>query len=378
MVRTSARTPSTKRKRGAKRPLIACVFGTRPQLIKLASVWQLLSQEIRLLLIDSGQHYDHPMAGAFYAGKGIRAPDINLGIKAKSAGSQVARIAAALDSVLAKRRPDAVVTFGDTSTTAGAAIAAAYQNIPVAHIEAGLRSFDLSAAEEKNRVLTDHLSRWLFCPTQTAVANLKNEGIINRVFGVGDVLYETFREVQSRATPSDLLASFGLTHGDYYLVTCHRAETTDDPERLRALVTVLEDLDRPTLFAVHPRARKNLIGQRLWQRLKRVKTLHLVTPFDHETTVAAIAGAKAVLTDSGGVQREAYWSRVPCLVLRDRTEWVELTNCGAVRVVDLNLTRIRRALQRRWSIRTTTDTHFRKHNASQRIVQVLLRDLAPR
>ncbi len=378
MVRTSARTPSTKRKRTTKRPLIACVFGTRPQLIKLASVWQLLSQESRLLLIDSGQHYDHAMAGTFYAGKRIRTPDINLGIKAKSAGSQVARIAVALDSILTKRRPDAVVTFGDTSTTAGAAIAAAYQNIPVAHIEAGLRSFDLRAAEEKNRVLTDHLSQWLFCPTQTAIANLKNEGITSGVFGVGDVLYETYRELQTRATSNDLLASFGLTHRDYYFVTCHRAETTDDPERLRALVTVLEDLDRPTLFAVHPRARKNLIRRRLWRRLKRITTLHLVAPFDHETTVAAIAGAKAVLTDSGGVQREAYWSRVPCLVLRDRTEWVELTNCRAVRVVDLDLTRIRQALQTRWSIRTTRDKHFRKHNASQRIVQVLLRDLAPR
>ncbi|MBD3299112.1 MAG: UDP-N-acetylglucosamine 2-epimerase (non-hydrolyzing) [candidate division Zixibacteria bacterium] len=378
MVRTSARTPSTKRKRGATRPLIACVFGTRPQLIKVASVWQLLSQQSRLLLIDSGQHYDHAMAGTFYAGKRIRTPDINLGIKAKSAGSQVARIAAALDPVFTRRRPDAIVTFGDTSTTVGAAIAAAYQNIPVAHVEAGLRSFDLRAAEEKNRVLTDHLSRWLFCPTQTAIANLKNEGITRGVFGVGDVLCETFREVQSRATPNDLFTSFGLTDGDYYLVTCHRAETTDNPERLRELVTVLEDLDRPTLFAVHPRARKNLIRQRLWQRLKRVKTLHLVAPFDHESTIAAIAGAKAVLTDSGGVQREAYWSRVPCLVLRDRTEWVELTNCGAVRVVGLNLTRVRNALRTRWSIRTTRDTHFRKHNASQKIVQILLRELTSR
>ncbi|GAB4320190.1 MAG: UDP-N-acetylglucosamine 2-epimerase (non-hydrolyzing) [Candidatus Zixiibacteriota bacterium] len=351
------------------------MFGTRPQLIKLASVWRLLSERCRLLMVDSGQHYDRQMAGTFYSGKGIRMPDINLGIRARTAGSQVARIAGALEPVFAKASPKAVVTFGDTSTTAGAAIAAAYQNISIAHIEAGLRSHDKRAAEEKNRILTDHLSRWLFCPTRTAIANLRREGITDGVHGVGDVLLETFRDAQATVDADAFLERFHLASGEYYLITCHRAETVDNPTRLRALVGVLEQLDAPSVFTVHPRARKNLIRHRLWSRLKRLEHLQITAPLDHSTTIAAISEARAVLTDSGGVQREAFWSQTPCLTLRDRTEWPETVKAGGNVIVDLDIDAIRRGLSRRRRIRRTSDPYFGKTGASRRIVDILMRDL---
>ena len=361
--------------RRSSRPLVVSAFGTRPQLIKLASVWTLLEKHFRSVLVDSGQHYDFEMAGAFYSGGRIRRPDIHLGIKRDTAASQVARIAEAMDRTLKKLRPDTLIIFGDTSTTVGAALAGSYHNIPVAHIEAGLRSFDPSSPEEKSRVVSDHLATWRFCPTRTAIANLKREGITEGVHGVGDVLYESFRRFRPVGTGSEIGARYGVSHNVYYLVTSHRAENVDDAERLKKLVAILTTLDRRTIFAVHPRARKNLIRNRLWSALRQNTNLVLTPPLDYPQTLALLRGARAVLTDSGGLQREAYWSRTPCLTLRDRTEWVETVACGANRVVELDSASVQRALSRPWRIKPITDGYFRMRDASRRIIARLKADL---
>ena len=375
MTNSSPRNRSRRGSRRHARPTVVCVFGTRPQLIKLSVVWRRLAESCRLRLVDSGQHYDHAMAGTFYEREDLRRPDFNLNVRLSSAGAQVAAIANGLDPYFKRTKPQAVITFGDTSTTAGAAIAAAYRNIPLAHIEAGLRSYDLTAAEEKNRLLTDHLSRWLFCPTKTALDNLKREGIRRGVHGTGDVLFEIFRREQTHVDVASFAAQHALIPHEYYFVTCHRAETVDHPDRLRALVRILTALDRPALFAVHPRARKNLRKHHLWDRLTRRRGLVLSAPLNHLDTLSAIAGARIVLTDSGGVQREAFWSQTPCLTLRDRTEWPETVSAGGNRVVDLDAHAIAAGLRRRWRMQSSTDPYFGRTNASRRIVQLLLRDL---
>jgi UDP-N-acetylglucosamine 2-epimerase len=345
-------------------------------LIKLAVVWGQLQKNFRSVLVDSGQHYDAELAGAFYTGERIRKPDIQLGIRAKTAAAQVARITEALDKHLRKLRPDAVVTFGDTSTTIAGALAASYNNISVAHIEAGMRSYDLTTPEEKNRLITDHLSRWLFCPTRTAVENLAREGLRKGVFGVGDLMYEAFQRNRASGRRIDIPPKLAFPRREFYFVTCHRAENVDQRERLRALTDILAQLDRPAIFAVHPRARKNLIKHRLWPRLKKLSHLRLVRPLGHQLTLALVANARAVLTDSGGLQREAYWLRTPCLTLRDRTEWVETVACGANRLVDLDADRVRRALKRRWRIEPMPDPYFRRRSPSDRIITLLLRELS--
>jgi UDP-N-acetylglucosamine 2-epimerase (non-hydrolysing)/UDP-GlcNAc3NAcA epimerase len=344
-------------------------------LIKLSSFWTVLEQHFRSVLIDSGQHYDYNMAGVFYSGGKIRRPDMHLGIKGGTPGAQVARIADAMDRALRKLQPDAQITFGDTSTTAGAALAGSYRNVPVAHVEAGLRSFDQSVPEEKNRIVADHLATWRFCPTETAIANLKREGIADGVWGVGDVLYESFCQSRPRRRSREIEASYGISPGEYYLVTCHRAETVDDPERLKKLVAILTSLDRRAIFAVHPRARRNLKRYSLWSALRRNPDLITTPPLDYITILALLRGARAVLTDSGGLQREAYWSHTPCLTLRDKTEWVETAACGANRVVDLDLALVRMALSRPWKIRPIADRYFRMRHASRTIVARLKADL---
>jgi UDP-N-acetylglucosamine 2-epimerase len=351
------------------------VFGTRPQLVKLSAVWTQLERSFRSVLVDSGQHYNSQLAGAFYSGEGIRAPDAHLGVRADTPATQIGRIAEALDNLLRKLKPDAVITFGDTSTTAGAAIAASYARIPMAHVEAGMRSFDRSTPEEKNRILADQLATWRFCPTRTAVTNLKNEGLRAGVAGVGDVMFECFLRNQPALKTSDSVKRFGLPEGEYYFLTCHRAENVDDPERLRRLFEILTRLDRPVVYAVHPRARKNFIRQKLWARLKTIDHLRLSAPLAHRETLALAASARIVLTDSGGLQREAYWLRTPCLTLRDRTEWIETVQCGANRLVDLRWDRVRTALARRWHISTISDPYFRNRTPAARIVARLKRDL---
>lgn len=352
------------------RPLVVTVFGTRPQFIKLAVLWRELESEFHSVLIDSGQHYDWELSGALRQDTGLRRPNYHLGVGSAPAASQIGRVADSLDGRLARLKPDAVLVIGDTSTTAGGAIAAAYRGIPVGHIEAGLRSFDRSAPEEKNRIIADHLSRWKFCPTHAAMENLRREGIRDGVYGVGDLMYQHWLEQHRKSDRLELPA--GLESGRYYFVTAHRAENVDAPVRLKLLVQILNSLKEPFVYPVHPRTKRNLVKLGLWKSLRGNRRAHLLDPVPYSVSLALVARAKAVLTDSGGIQREAYWDGTPCLILRDATEWPELVAAGASTLVGLNPYQVNRALVRRWRVSARSDQIFARRNPAKSISRQLV------
>ncbi len=327
---------------------IVSVVGTRPQLIKAAALSPVLRQRHDEVFVDTGQHWDESMAGAFFGELGLPRPDHSLGIGGGSQAEQTGRMLSAVETVLLAERPDAVLIYGDTNSTLAGALAAAKIDVPVAHVEAGLRSFDRRMPEEVNRVVADHLSRWLFAPTPTAVANLAAEGIVDGVALVGDLMQDlAARAVDEVRDPAVLAgAGFEVTPGRYLFATVHRAENRP-PEAIAAWAALLGAVatpDRPVILALHPgtRAALDAAGIRLseWVRV--------VDPQGYRTTLALQLHAAAVLTDSGGVQREAAWLGVPCLVLRDRTEWLEAvaSSGGRMVVVGLDAERARAELAR--------------------------------
>ncbi|MGH8529912.1 MAG: non-hydrolyzing UDP-N-acetylglucosamine 2-epimerase [Nevskiales bacterium] len=306
---------------------ILTVVGARPQFIKASVVTQALRRAgVHEVLAHTGQHYDQGMSDVFFQELAIPPPDIHLGIGSDRHGAQTGKMLAALEEVMLRERPDRVLVYGDTNSTLAAALAAAKLHIPVAHIEAGLRSFNQRMPEEINRVLTDHVSRWLFVPTTAAVANLAREGISGaRVQQSGDVMYDVAlhyaREAERR---SDILARLGLKPGQYLLATVHRAENTDDRSRLSAifegLLSVAADL--PVVLPLHPRTRKVLEQNRSEAHMGGA--LKMLDPVGYLDMLMLEKNARLIVTDSGGVQKEAFFYHVPCVTLRDETEWVEL------------------------------------------------------
>lgn len=310
---------------------VVSVVGARPQFVKAAVVNRALSQrsEIEALLIHTGQHYDAEMSKIFFEDLDIAAPEYDLGIGSGSHGSQTGKMLIAIDQVLSKIRPDAVVVYGDTNSTLAGALAAAKLHFPVLHVEAGLRSFNREMPEEINRVLTDHLSDMLFAPTDGAVTNLVREGIErNQIYKVGDVMYDAALLYAQRAEEkSDILRQLPVSPGSYILVTVHRAQNTDCTERLQVICETLCRLagQMPVIFPAHPRTRKVLERSGLLSILENVR---LIEPLGYLDMVMLEKNARLVLTDSGGVQKEAFFYRVPCVTLREETEWVELVELG--------------------------------------------------
>ncbi len=327
---------------------IVSVVGTRPQLIKAAALVPALRARHEEVFVDTGQHYDEAMAGTFFAELGLPRPDHALGVGGGSHAEQTARMLLALEPVLVAERPDAVLVYGDTNSTLAGALTAAKLGIPVAHVEAGLRSFDRRMPEELNRVVADHLSRWLFAPTPAAVANLAAEGVTDGVLRVGDLMQDLAarigREVSGPAALAAVAGALGLPlgPGGYAFATVHRAENRD-PDAMRAWAAVLADAaaDRPVVLALHPGTRAALDAA----GVELPPGVHVVPPQGYRTTLTLQLHAAAVLTDSGGVQREAAWLRTPCLVLRDRTEWVEAVAESGGRMVVVGLDRRRAALE---------------------------------
>ena len=304
---------------------ILSVVGARPQFIKAAPVHRALSASHDITLVHTGQHYDDNMSGIFFRELSLPAPDVHLGVGSGSHAQQTAAIFERLEPVMISARPAWVIVYGDTNTTLAAAVVAAKLVIPVAHVEAGLRSFKRTMPEEQNRVVADHLSSLLLCPTETAVGNLSAEGITRGVHLVGDVMAEALTAAAGRAQrESRVLERLGVTASRYALATVHRAENTDDRGRLRRILEALNALDEPVVFPMHPRTRAavDAIG---WSPRAHV---HVVEPQGYLDMVKLEASARVVLTDSGGVQKEAFWLGVPCVTLRDETEWVETLEHG--------------------------------------------------
>ncbi len=344
---------------------IVTVIGARPQFVKAAPVSRrLLEAGMRESLVHTGQHYDREMSAVFFKEMGIPEPVANLGVGSASHAVQTGEMMIALEEFLAGGRPpDWVMVYGDTNSTLAGALVAAKCHIPLAHVEAGLRSFNRSMPEEINRVVTDRLSQLLCCPTQTAVDNLRREGITEGVRLTGDVMLDATRmfaeAARCRLTLGDVTSHAA---GSYFAATVHRAENADDPERLAALFCGLGRLERPVVMPLHPRTRSRL------DAVVVPDNVQITEPLGYLGMLTLVENARAVLTDSGGLQKEALWLGVPCITLRDETEWVETLERGWNQLVGADPDRIEAAARRRPDPPVPV---FAEPGASRRIVDLL-------
>ncbi len=307
-------------------PVVLSVVGNRPQFIKAAIVSRAVRGVAREVLLDTGQHYDHELAGVFYDELDLPRPDIELGVGSDTHARQTAAMLTGVADAIAAVAPQVVLVYGDTNSTLAGALAAAKLNVPVAHVEAGLRSFDRRMPEEVNRVLTDHVSSLLFCPTDTAVANLAREGVVAGVVRNGDVMFDLAMATLTPAREEAVLARFGVRPGGYVLATVHRPATTDDPERLGAVLSALGALAEPVLFPAHPRTAASVERFGLTELV--TANIRLSEPVGYSESLALAKNARVVATDSGGLQKEAYFFGVPCVTMRDSSEWVETIQSG--------------------------------------------------
>jgi UDP-GlcNAc3NAcA epimerase len=316
---------------------ILTVVGNRPQFIKAAAVSGPLRERHEEILVHTGQHYDDSLSRIFFAELGLARPDRELGIGGGSNTSQTARMLASLEPLLKQVEPDAALVYGDTNSTLAGALAAAQARVPVVHVEAGMRSFDRTMPEELNRVLSDHLGELLLCASQTAAENLRAESVAGKIEVVGDVMVDVALR-WTAAAQEDLgaLAAYEVESGAYLLLTAHRAGNVDDPARLGMLVKLLRALPVPIIFPLHPRTRMRLRDAGLLEQLEEIEGVRLTEPLGYVEFSALLHHARAVVTDSGGVQKEAYLAGVPCVTLRASTEWVETVQAGWNTLVDLD------------------------------------------
>lgn len=327
-------------------PRILTVIGARPQFVKASVVSRALREAgVRERLVHTGQHFDDNMSQVFFTELGIPQPDFNLGVSGGGHGAMTGRMLELLEQVFLAEGPDRVLVYGDTNSTLAGALAAAKLHIPVAHVEAGLRSFNRRMPEEINRIVTDHVSDMLFTPTDVASANLRSEGIPEaRIRQVGDVMYDAALYYGRLADErSSIIGDLGLTRGEYVLATIHRAENTNDPDRLRAIFGGLEKVaaDVDVVMPLHPRTRSCLATSGVLPN----RRISIIDPVGYLDMIALERNARVIATDSGGVQKEAFFFRVPCVTLRSETEWVETVELGwNVVVADSNSAVISRAV----------------------------------
>jgi len=348
---------------------VISVVGARPQFVKLAPVASAAAAAgVEHVIVHTGQHYDPLLSDVFFDDLGIPAPDIHLGVGSGSHGVQTGAILAAMDGVLESAAPDWVLVYGDTNSTLAAALCAVKLQLPLAHLEAGLRSFNRAMPEEHNRVLTDHAADLLLAPTEVAMGHLRREGLADRAVLVGDVMTDVLLRTRDevKAGTSSVLSRLGQAHGSFYLATIHRAENTDDPSQLAAVVAGLAALDRPVVLLAHPRltARAAAFGIALTQG-----SLVAHAPLGYPDLVAATLASAGVVTDSGGLQKEAFLLRVPCTTIRTETEWVETVELGWNALVD-SPSRLAAAVTRPRPAATDA-APYGDGSAAERVIEVL-------
>lgn len=356
---------------------IATIVGARPQFVKAAAVSRSIAAhnadgarggpEIRESIIHTGQHYDYGMSRVFFEELDIPEPHYNLGIGSGTHGDMTGKMLSGIERLLLDLKPDWVIVYGDTNSTLAGALAASKLHIPVAHVEAGLRSFNRKMPEEINRVLTDHLSALLLCPTQTAIDNLGKEGITSGVTLVGDVMYDSVCYYREQTQPSK-------QDSDFALMTLHRAENTSAPERLRNILDAVGQSPVPVLLPMHPGTRKKIedFG------IVLPEAVRVLEPAPYLTLLGHLAACRFVITDSGGLQKEAYFFRKKCVTVRDETEWVELVDAGANRVVGAEVENIIEAMD--WAMTPIAgEADLYGHgDAADKIIELMLKQKSPK
>jgi len=353
------------------------VVGARPQFMQAAVLRQELDRRGHTeILVHTGQHYSTMLNQVFFEQLAIPAPDVNLNVGSGSQGAQTGRMLEGIERTLLEHRCHAVVVDGDTNSTLAGALAAVKLQVPVVHVEAGLRSRDMAMPEEVNRIGTDHFSTLLCAPTRRAVANLQNEGLASRTHLVGDLLYDCFVHFQQRAR-TQILADLGLTPGGYLLATVHRAESTSDAKGLNGILAALHGLPLPVVFPVHPRTRPG-VERFLAAAVGRSRMLP-IEPVGYLEMLALLRGARMVLTDSGGVQREAFYAGIPSLVMRPTTEWMEQVEIGYSLVTGTGTAQIRAGYEQLAATRLTepnVSAIYGAGHAAARIVELMERHFA--
>ena len=346
---------------------IVSIVGARPQFVKAAALSKKLREKFTEVLVHTGQHYDSNMSDVFFKELGIPEPDYNLGVGSGSHGEQTGGMLIEIEKVLIKEKPDLVLVYGDTNSTIAGSLAAAKLHIKVAHVEAGLRSFNRAMPEELNRVVTDHLSDFLFTPTKTAVDNLNKEGIINGVFNTGDVMYDAVLQFSRVAKEkSQILRTLGIEPKTYLYATVHRAENTDNPENLKNIILALAESGEKIVFPIHPRTRKMMGGI----ELPSLPNIKMIEPVGYLDNLILIENSKKVLTDSGGIQKEAYFLKVPCITLREETEWVETVEDGWNILVGADKKKIQQSIEKFESKGKQSD-HFGDGQAANKIAEII-------
>lgn len=348
---------------------IVTVVGARPQFIKAAPLSKSIRKENTEIIIHTGQHYDENMSRVFFDELDIPKPDYNLNVGSGSHGYQTGSMLIKIEEILLKEKPDMVLVYGDTNSTLAGALAASKMLIPVAHVEAGLRSFNMSMPEEQNRILTDHISSLLFAPTGTAVGNLKEEGIKNKVYNVGDVMYDSILYFCSKARDkSNILNTLGLCSEKYILATIHRAENTNDHDRLMNIISAFNESEKKIVLPLHPRTNKFIQDY----GLSFSENISVIEPVGYLDMIMLEMNSSMIVTDSGGVQKEAFFLSRPCITLRDETEWVETVENGWNVLVGADVKRIVYYMNNLNPIEERRD-YFGDGNASGKITDILVR-----
>lgn len=350
---------------------ILTVVGARPQFVKAATLSRVIESmsDVEEIIVHTGQHFDKNMSDVFFEEMKIPRPDYNLAIASLSHGAMTGRMLEAIETIILNERPDWVLVYGDTNSTLAGALAASKLRVKVAHVEAGLRSFNMNMPEEQNRILTDRISTVLFCPTQTAVNNLNNEGYeqfdIN-VVNVGDVMFDAANFYSGYARKPGWLDQLELSH-NYALATIHRAENTDNLDRLHEIVSSLNEIHKktPVILPLHPRTKKKL------EKLNVKLNIHVVEPVGYLEMVFLLKNCRVVLSDSGGVQKEAYFFKKSCLILREETEWIELVECGANHIVGANYQRIMKKFDSLGTGTSFNSAFYGEGDAAEKIIKWL-------
>ena len=352
---------------------IVSIVGARPQFVKAAALFKKLREKFTEGSVHTGQHYDPNMSDVFFKELGIPEPDYNLGVGSGPHGEQTGRMLIEIEKVLLKEKPDLVLVYGDTNSTIAGSLAAAKLHIKVAHVEAGARSFNQQMPEELNRVVTDHLSDLLFCATKTSVINLKKEGITRGVYFTGDVMYDAVLQFSRVAKEkSQILRTLGIEPKTYLYATVHRAENTDNPETLKNIILALAESGEKIVFPVHPRTRKSIDNYQL--PINKFSNIKLIEPVGYLDNLILIENSKKVLTDSGGIQKEAYFLKIPCITLREETEWVETVADGWNILVGADKKKIQQSIEK-FEPKGKQSDHFGDGQAASKILEILVSEL---